>query len=61
MSGNLFGSQKWLRFHIWLIFALYYKMRQMLLQNVRGVLVQNARNVYYKMCQVFKCKMRQFY
>ena len=41
------------RFHIWLIMTLYYKMRQILLQN--------ATEVYYKMCQVFYYKMRQFY
>ena len=33
--------------------ALYYKMRQILLQN--------ATKVYYKMRQVFYYKMRQFY
>ena len=48
-------------FHIWFIMALYYKMRQMLLQNATAILLQNATEVYYKMCQVFYYKMRQFY
>ena len=39
------------RFHIWLIMTLYFKMRQILLQN--------ATEVYYKMRQVFYYKMRQ--
>ena len=29
--------------------ALYYKMRQILLQNVTAILLQNATEVYYKM------------
>ena len=32
-----------------------------LLQNATAILLQNATEVYYKMCQVFCCKMRQFY
>ena len=41
--------------------ALYYKMRQILLQNATAILLQNATEVYYKMRQVFYYKMRQFY
>ena len=38
-----FGNQQCLRFHIWFTMALYYKMRQALLQS--------ATKVYYKMVQ----------
>ena len=41
--------------------TVYYKMRQMLLQNVTAILLQNATEVYYKMRQDFYWKMRQFY
>ena len=40
-------------FHIWFIMALYYKMRQILLQNATAILLQNATEVYYKMRQRF--------
>ena len=33
--------------------ALYYKMRQILLQNATAILLQNATEVYYKMRQRF--------
>ena len=36
-------------FRISLIMTLYYKMRQILLQNVTAILLQNATEVYYKM------------
>ena len=49
------------RFHIWLIIIVYYKMRQVLLQNAASILLQNATEVYYKMRQVFYYKMRHFY
>ena len=39
--------------------TLYYKMRQMLLQNVTAFLLQNVTEVYYKMRQVFSYKIRQ--
>ena len=39
--------------------TVYYKMRQMLLQNATAILLQNATEVYYKMRQVFYYKMRQ--
>ena len=32
-----------------------------LLQNATAILLQNATEVYNKMCQFFCCKMRQFY
>ena len=41
--------------------TVYYKMRQILLQNATPILLQNATEVYYKMRQVFYYKMRQFY
>ena len=47
-------------FHIWFIMVLYYKMRQILLQNASAILLQNATKVYYKMRQLFYYKMRQF-
>ena len=33
--------------------TVYYKMRQILLQNVTAILLQNETKVYYKMCQIF--------
>ena len=39
--------------------TVYYKMRQILLQNPTDILLQNATNVYYKMRQVFYYKMRR--
>ena len=36
--------------------AVYYKMRQMLLQNAVVILLQNATEALYKMRQVFYCK-----
>ena len=44
------------RFYIWLIMTLYYKTRQILLQNASGFLLQNA-TIYYKIRQ-FYCKKR---
>ena len=38
---------------------VYYKMRQILLQNATTISLQNATEVYYKMRQAFYCKMRQ--
>ena len=40
---------------------VYYKMRQMLLQNATNILLQKATEIYYKMDQVFYYKMQQFY
>ena len=40
---------------------LYYKIRQILLQNATAALLQNTIKVYYKMRQVFHYKIRQFY
>ena len=48
-------------FHILFTMTLYYKMRQILLQNATAILLQNATEVYYKMRQGFYYKMRQFY
>ena len=36
------------RFHIWFIMTLYYKMRQILLQNTTAIFLQNTTEVYYK-------------
>ena len=41
------------RFNIWFIMTLYYKTRQILLQNATAILLQNTTEVYYKMRQVF--------
>ena len=41
--------------------TVYYKMRQILLQNPTATLLQNATEVYYKMRQGFYYKMRRFY
>ena len=38
--------------------ALYYEMRQMLLQNVTAILLQNAAKGYYKMRRLLK--LRQY-
>ena len=58
-----FGSQHWLRIYVSFIMTLYYKMRQILLQNVRCILLQNTTvitkcdyfitkwDVYYRMCR----------
>ena len=37
----------------------YYKMRQIFLQNVTAILLQNVAKTYYKMRRVFYYKMRQ--
>ena len=34
-----------LRFHIWFVMTVYYKIRQMLLQNATAILVQNATSL----------------
>ena len=39
--------------------TVYYKMRQILFQNVTSILLQNATDVYYKMRHVFYYKMRR--
>ena len=36
------GSQQWLPFLIWSIVTLFYKMRQILLQNTTAIILQNA-------------------
>ena len=41
--------------------TVYYKMQQILLQNMTANLLQNATEVYYKKRQVFYYKMGQFY
>ena len=41
--------------------VLYYKMQQILLQNVTAILLQNATKAYYKMGQVFYYKLQQLY
>ena len=63
-----------LRFYIWRIMTVYYKMRQILLQNAVAISLQNATEFYYRMRQIFllqktvllkNCdsyyKIRQFY
>ena len=39
--------------------TVYYKMRQILLQNATAILLQNATEVYYHTCQFCYSKMRQ--
>ena len=46
--------------HICFIMIVYYKMRQILLQNAAVTSLQNATEVYYKMRQVFYYKSRQY-
>ena len=58
-NGNLILDVKAFRFHIWFIMTVYYKIRQILLQNATAILLQNTAEVYYKMCEVFYYKMRQ--
>ena len=54
-----FGNQQCIRFHIWFIIRLYCKMRETF-QNATAILLQNTIKIYYKMSQVFYCKMRHF-
>ena len=49
---SLLGSQQCLRFFIWFIMTLSYKMRPTLLQN--------AKKFYYKMGLIFHSKVQQF-
>ena len=66
MESNL-GCQLVLRFQMWFIMTVYYKMREILLQNATAILLQNATailfqnatEIYYKLRQVFYYKMRQ--
>ena len=44
------------RFHIWLIMAVYYKMRQILLQNARSILLQNTTGLYTKCDSYYKMR-----
>ena len=39
--------------------TVYYKMRQIFLQNSTAILLQNVTEVYYKICQVLYYKMGQ--
>ena len=57
--GNLIFGVNMLQFQTGFVMTVYYKMRQMLLQNATAILLQNATEVYYKMRQVFCYKMRQ--
>ena len=41
-----FVNQQWLQFHIWFIMTLYYKMRQILLQNETIILLQNVSDCF---------------
>ena len=54
---SVLGSPQLLRFHIWFLLTLYYKIRQ-ILQNASGFLLQNVTKVYYKVCR-FYYKLRQ--
>ena len=48
-------------FHILFMATLYYKLQNMLLQNAIVILLQYAKKVIYKICQLFYNKMQQFY
>ena len=48
---SLLGNQQYLRFYIWFIMILSYKMRPTFLQN--------ATKFYYKMGLIFYSKMHQ--
>ena len=50
-----------LRFHIRFVVTVYCKMRQVLLQNTTAILLQNATENYYKMCEVFITKCEFYY
>ena len=52
--GNLILCVSSVSFHIWFIMTVYYKMRQILLQNATATLPQNATDVYYKIRQVLQ-------
>ena len=56
---SFFGNQQYLRFDIWFIMTLSYKMWQILLQNATVIILQNAAKIYCKMRHVFYYKMRQ--
>ena len=54
-------SQEWLWFHIEFILTLYYKTRQMLLQNAAVILLQNTSQYFYsKMWQLLQNASEQF-
>ena len=46
---SVFGSQKWSRFHIWFIMALYYKMRQLFYYKIRQEFIKNASGTATKL------------
>ena len=50
-----------LRSHTSFVTKIYYKMWQIILQNMTVILLQNATEVYYKIRQVFYYKMQQSY
>ena len=54
-------SQEWLWFHIEFILTLYYKTRQILLQNATAILLQNTSRYFYsKMWQLLQNASEQF-
>ena len=54
-------SQEWLWFHVEFILVLYYKTRQMLLQNATAILLQNTSGFFYsKMWQLLQNMSEQF-
>ena len=50
-------SQEWLWFHFEFILALYYKTRQMLLQNATAILLQNTSGyfLFKNVAVIIKC------
>ena len=44
--NSFLGSLQWLWFYIWFIMRLHYIIRQILLQNVTAILLENATELY---------------
>ena len=60
---SIFGSQKWLWFHIWVTATLYYKMRQLFYNKMQQkfitkcfrVLLQNPTVLFQNAIVIGKC------
>ena len=50
-----------LRFHVWFVMTVYYKMQHILLQNATGILLQNAPGFLLKKCDSFIIKWDVYY
>ena len=58
-KGSVFGSQQWLWFNIWFILKLYYKIWQMLLQNLKSYIITKCDSFITKWESSYK--IRPFY